>query len=95
MYTWQTTLNYDSFPGNPQYADIEAQIQIWVSEGKTDGVITYLPSSYEDRIGKSLSMSRVWIDQAAADEYFAWCDNFYTTYPDVAPTSRTAAPITV
>lgn len=70
-YTKKTiidVLNYRNTDYTPRQQETKAQIDIWVSEGKTDGevqleIIHGTPDTLTYRY------TRVWVDQAAAQAY--------------------------
>lgn len=59
------TSDYD-----PRRQETEQQIAVWVSESKTDGIVsvTYVPEYIPGK--QVFQFERVWVDQAAADAYY-------------------------
>lgn len=61
-------LNYRNTDYTPRQQETKAQIDIWVSEGKTDGVVQIETiGTSDDTI--TIKYTRVWTDQAAAQAY--------------------------
>ena len=60
--------HWKPYPSPEEKALIEAQVAVWVSQGKTDGTYHGVQNHEES----SVTVVRTWVDLAAAQELVDW-----------------------